>query len=334
VPAAPRFLLALAAIPALAAFAACSGASSAPARDRAPPAPPPPPAPTLDPMSETSLAADLAWLTAPERAGRGSLTAEARATARWIADELRAAGYAPIEQPIPSAPGQVNVIAEHAPLAPRDRTADHAPDRAPVVIVVAHYDHLGVIHGTAHPGADDNASGVAVALAVARDLRRRPSSGRASETFPGRVVWLFTGAEEIGLRGARAFTAAPTLPLDEVRAVYNLDMVGRILAPDGAPRLVAVGLHGDAAITDAAHDAADEAGLALVPVRLGLLTATGQAHRSDDWVFRDAGVRAVHFSTGPHDDYHSPRDTLDRVSRPAVARIARFLRALLERTAR
>jgi Zn-dependent M28 family amino/carboxypeptidase len=343
VPRAPRLLLALAALTALtalAALAACGGASSAPARDRAAPTQlaAPAPAPAPDPMSETSLAADLAWLTAPERAGRGSLTAEARATARWIADELRAAGYAPIEQPIPSAPGQVNVIAEHAPTAPSDRASVRASvrtsDRAPAVIVVAHYDHLGVIHGTAHPGADDNASGVAVALAVARDLRRRPSSGRISETFPGRVVWLFTGAEEIGLRGARAFTAAPTLPLDEVRAVYNLDMVGRIPAPDGAPQLVAVGLHGDDAIADAAHGAADEAGLALIPVRLGLLTATGQAHRSDDWVFRDAGVRAVHFSTGPHDDYHSPRDTLDRVSRPQVARSARFLRALLERTAR
>jgi Zn-dependent M28 family amino/carboxypeptidase len=169
---------------------------------------------------------------------------------------------------------------------------------------------------------------VAVALAVARDLRRRPVSGR--------VVWLFTGAEEIGLRGARAFVAAPTLPLDEVRAVYNLDMVGRNFFESTANReaeLAAVGLPADPALAEAAREAAGEAGLSLVAVRPGLLEIVGEAHRSDDWVFRDAGVLAIHFSTGLNDDYHSPRDTLDKVSRPQLVRIARFLRALVERTA-
>ncbi len=289
-------------------------------------------------MSEASLAADLAWLTAPERAGRGSTTAEARATARWIASELRAAGYAPIEQPIPDAPGQVNVIAELALSAPPAATnAVAAPaGHARAVIVVAHYDHLGVRGGAVHPGADVNACGVAVALAVARDLRRRSISGRAGEPG-GRVLWLFSGAEEIGLRGARAFVAAPPLPLGEVRAVYNLDMVGRDLATSGTPQppqLIAVGLPGDPGISDAAHEAAEQAQLTLIPMRLGFLQAARQAHRSDDWVFRDAGVFAVHFSTGPHDDYHSPGDTPDKVSRSQVLRVARFLRALVERTAR
>lgn len=264
-------------------------------------------------MSEASLAADLAWLTAPARAGRGSLTADARATARWIAGELHAAGYAPVEQPIPEAPGQVNVIAERAGSA-----------GAPAVIVAAHYDHLGTIRGEVYPGADDNASGVAVALAVARALERRPVSGR--------VIWLFTGAEEIGLRGARAFVAAPILPLSEVRAVYNLDMVGREVRADAAPQLAAVGLPGDTAVTDAALDAAGEAGLALAPVPVGLIRASGQTHRTDDWAFRDAGVFAIHLSTGLGDDYHSPRDTLDKVSLPQVRRIARFLLGLVTRT--
>jgi len=275
-------------------------------------------------MSDASVAADLAWLTAPARAGRGSTSPEARATARWLAGELRAAGYAAIEQPIPSVPDQVNVIAE---LAAAPAVAAAAPAAAPpAVIVVAHYDHLGVRGGAIHPGADDNASGVAVALAVARDLQRRPVSGR--------VVLLFTGAEEIGLRGARAFVAAPSVPLAEIRAVYNLDMVGRDVRADAdLPQLAGVGLSADPAATDAALDAAGEAGLALAPVPAGLLPAVGQAHRSDDWAFRDAGVFAVHFSTGLGDDYHAPGDTLDKVSRPQVLRVARFLRVLIDRTA-
>jgi Zn-dependent M28 family amino/carboxypeptidase len=311
-------------------LAACGAARSEPARPpastaAAAPQPAAATVPAREPMSEASLAADLAWLTAPERAGRGSTTPEARATARWIAGELRAAGYTPIEQPIPDVPGQVNVIAELAAAATAHALA---------VIVVAHYDHLGVIRGAIHPGADDNASGVAVALAIARELRRPPISGRNSGGAGGRVLWLFTGAEEIGLRGARAFVAAPTLPLGEIRAVYNLDMVGRELAPDGAPQLAAVGLPGDAAVTDAALDAAGEAGLMLAPVPARVLRIGGQTHRTDDWAFRDAGIHAVHFSTGLGDDYHSPRDTLDKVSRPQLLRTARFLRALVDRTAR
>jgi len=322
---------------ALLALAACGARASEPApRSPAPataPAADAATAPAREPLSEASLAADLAWLTAPERAGRGSTTAEARATARWIAGELRAAGYAPIEQPIPDVPGQVNVIAELAPAGP-----------APAVIVVAHYDHLGVRDGALHPGADDNASGVAVALAVARDLRKRPIPGQPGHAGPpdapppGRVIWLFSGAEELGLRGARAFAAAPPLSLPlllgDVRAVYNLDMVGRELAEDGAPSLIAVGLPGAPGLSGVAYEAADQAGLTLLPVRAGLLSAARQGHRSDDWVFRDAGVPAVHFSTGPHDDYHSPGDTPDKVSRAQTLRVARFLRALVERTAR
>jgi Zn-dependent M28 family amino/carboxypeptidase len=313
------------AVAAVAAVAGCS-ALAAPAA----PAPrvtdltPAAPAPSPDPMTEASLVADLAWLAAPERAGRGSTSPDARATARWLAGELRAAGYAPVEQPIPDVPGQVNVIA--AAPAPASSSSPAAA-ASPAVLVVAHYDHLGVRNGAIHPGADDNASGVAVALAVARDLRRRPVSGH--------VVFLFTGAEEIGLRGARAFAAAPSPPLAELRAVYNLDMVGRELLSDtGAPQLAAVGLAADPDLTGAALDAAAGAGLTLAPAPAGLLSAIGQANRSDDWVFRDAGVFAVHFSTGLGDDYHAPGDTPDKVSRPQLLRVARFLGDLLQRTSR
>ena len=273
-------------------------------------------------MSEPSLAADLAWLTAPARAGRGSASPEARATARWLADQLRAAGYEPIEQPIPDVPGQVNVIAELA-------VPPQSPERAEPaeIVVVAHYDHLGVKGGQLHPGADDNASGVAVALAVARDLQRRPLPVIATPDH-----FLFTGAEELGLRGARAFVAAPTVPLDRIGAVYNLDMVGREIAEGGPPQLAAVGLAADPDVAAAALDAGDEAGLAVALVPISLLRAASQTHRTDDWAFRDAGVFAIHLSTGLGDDYHSPRDTLDKLSVPQALRVARFLRGLDART--
>jgi hypothetical protein len=275
--------------------------------------------PATDPLGQASLAADIEYLTAPERKGRGSSSPEAQEVARWLARELQQAGYSITTMPIPDVEGQVNVIAIYGP---RD-------DQAHTVVVSAHYDHLGVVDGVVHPGADDNASGVAVALAVARDLAAR-------RDVAGRVVFLFTGAEELGLYGARAYAATPSVPLSETRAVFNLDMVGRRFfesTVDSDATLGSVGLPDDMALSDAADAAAAEAGLDLLSVSPSLVALIGEDWRSDDWVFRDLGVPAAHFSTGIHDDYHKPSDTPDRLSYPQMVRIAHFLRGLVARTA-
>jgi peptidase M28-like protein len=285
------------------------------------PAPPPPvdhsPPVVVDLLGEASLVADIHWLTAPARAGRGSRSPEAHATAEWIAGQLRIAGYTPQLQPIADLADQVNVIAAYGPATGR------------AILVVAHYDHLGTIDGRMYPGADDNASGVAVALAIARDLRVHP--------IDGRVVFVFTGGEELGLLGARTYASTPTVPITDIRAVYNLDMVGRHFfasSVDQDARLAAVGLPENAEIADAALRAAETAGLELLSVRAGLLKVVGEDRRSDDWMFRDRGVFAVHFSTGLNDDYHEPTDTEDKLSHPQLVRIAAFLRALVAATAR
>ena len=286
------------------------GACSARAPDPIPPAP----VELRDPLAEPSLLADIAWLTDAARAGRGSQSPAARATAEWLAGELRSAGYRDVlEQPIPSLPGQVNVIAS-------------TPGTGRAVVVMAHYDHLGVQGGALYPGANDNASGVAVALAVARDL--------AIHRIAGRVAFVFTGGEEVDLLGARAFVASPppSLPLAAIRVVYNLDMVGTPLFGNDA-QLAAVGLPDDPDLADVAADAARTAGLALIAVRPGLLTLVGEDRRSDDWVLRDAHVPAVHFSTGLFEQYHRPTDTIDRLSRTQLVRIARFLDTLCRNVA-
>jgi Zn-dependent M28 family amino/carboxypeptidase len=285
----------------------------------APPTVAPPPTPAPPPVaniSEARIAADIAWLTADARGGRGSRSADARATADWLAGELAAACYRPTRQRIPTVPGQDNIIATYG-------------SGAKAVVVSAHYDHLGTIDGAIYHGADDNASGVAVALAVARDLAAR-------HDVRGRVIFVFTGAEEIDLDGARAFVADPPLPLDQIRVAINLDMVGRHLfasAIDEDGGLAAVGLNVDLDVGDAARAAATHAGIHLVEAMPGMLSLVGQDHRSDDWAFRDRGVVAVHLSTGINGEYHTPRDTADRLSHPQLLRIARFLRELVAATA-
>ncbi len=254
---------------------------------------------------------DVEWLCAPARAGRGSQTDDAKAVAAWLVDELTAAGYTPTTQDIGA--GQLNVIASQG-------------RGTPVVLVTAHYDHLGVVDGALHPGADDNASGVAAALAVARDLAAR-------DDVAGRVVFVFTAAEEPGLYGAKAYVAAPAVPLADTKVVLNLDMVGRKFfesAGGGVDATIgAVGLEDGDPLFATAEAAAKDAGLDLLAVAPEMVALIGEDWRSDDWVFRDVGVTAVHLSTGMNPDYHTPNDTVDRLDRAQLVRVTRFLRGLV-----
>src|SRR5688572_26695491 len=89
----------------------------------------------------------------------------------------------------------------------------------PVFVVSAHYDHLGIRDGAIYPGADDNASGVAVLLEVAAYCRKNP--------FRRSIVFAAFDAEESGHRGARAFVASPPIPKGRIALNLNLDMVSR-----------------------------------------------------------------------------------------------------------
>ena len=255
--------------------------------------------------------ADVHWLADPARRGRQDI-ADATATARWIAGELRAAGYTPVMQPVAS---HHNVIAVRG--------------TGPAVLVIAHYDHLGMHGGALYPGADDNASGVAVALAVARVLAKSPPTQR--------VVFVFSALEEDGLVGAYAYVRSPEVPLAETRAVINLDMVGRNLFADATNQeatLAAVGLPEAPELLEHATAAAKDAGLTLAPVSTKTLVLLLQDHRGDDWPFRDAGVPAVHFSSSIHDDYHQPTDTADKLVPAQLVRTAKLVLGILTRFAK
>lgn len=162
------------------------------------------------------------------------------------------------------------------------------------LLVTAHFDHLGVRAGQVYNGADDNASGVAVMLAVAEALRADPPAHT--------VVFAALDAEEMGLVGAQALAEAPPVPLGAVLAVVNLDMVSRgpLWAAGAAhyPHLGAL---------------LREAGLDL---RYGHDTGQGADNwtgASDHAVFHRLGVPFVYFGVEDHADYHEPTDDAARI---------------------
>jgi len=183
------------------------------------------------------------------------------------------------------------------------------------VVIGAHYDHLGRVDGVIHPGADDNASGTAVAVGLARAFAAAGGMGRTL------VVVLF-GAEELGLIGSGHYVANPVVPLARTVAMVNFDMVGRLR---DRPISVAGGDSGSD-LRALASEAAQKEGITV--------NLQGSPFGpSDHSKFYDAGVPVLFFHTGSHDDYHRPTDTADKINADGMARVAAVAVRVIERMA-
>ena len=196
--------------------------------------------------------------------------------------------------------------------------------RGQVVVVGAHYDHLGrettfaadpkagrVIHN----GADDNASGTAAVLELARRLQARPP--RRS------VLFVAFSGEELGILGSSHFVDHSPVPADSVAAMLNFDMVGR-LRDD---KVIVYGT-GTAAELPALLDSANAAGprLAVRPVADGV-------GPSDHSAFYLKRVPVLHFFTDVHPDYHAATDDVEKVNAPGTARVVALAEGVLRRVA-
>ncbi len=212
--------------------------------------------------------------------------------------------------------GRVNVRATYAETV---NVAGLLPGKGPlaqdVVVVGAHYDHLGwggersmkPNEHAIHNGADDNASGVAGVLLAAERARVLLA---ASPSHRALVFALFSG-EEMGLAGSSAFVARPPFPIERARAMLNLDMVGR-LRDD---KLVALGSESAAEWKPAVERLAAEVGIGVA--------ASGDGYGpSDQTSFYAARVPVLHFFTGTHEAYHTPEDDVAAINAEGGAKVA------------
>lgn len=185
------------------------------------------------------------------------------------------------------------------------------------IVIGAHYDHLGHgeqfslapnMVGTPHPGADDNASGTAGLLALARWFGSRPKMKRG-------VVFVAFAGEEIGLLGSSYYVHHPLLPLQNATLMINMDMIGRI-----RDRKVMV-------TGGAAGTALHKALLRLEPkYDLKLQLDDGGVYGSSDHTaFKTKLIPILFFFSGLHSDYHKPSDTWDKIDGPDAVRLLRLI---------
>jgi len=181
------------------------------------------------------------------------------------------------------------------------------------IVVGAHYDHVGwgrpnVAAGepkAVRNGADDNASGVAVMLEVARELARRKPAPRR------RLVFVAFAAEELGLRGSNHYLSSPPFPVEKTAAMVNLDMVGRL-----RQNKLSVFGSGTSPCFESLIDA--------VAARYGFTVTKRPAGTgpSDHAPFNARQIPVLHFFTGVHEDLHKPGDDFEKLNLEGMRRIA------------
>lgn len=187
------------------------------------------------------------------------------------------------------------------------------------VIVGAHYDHLGLgIEGSlapkpggVHHGADDNASGVAGVIELARTFAAAPARQR-------NMLFMSFGGEELGALGSSHYVKNPALPLKDMAAMVNLDMIGRLRED----KLVVTG-SGTSASFKALLEKANTEGLKLS------FNEDGYG-ASDQGVFYAKEVPVLFFFTGAHEQYHRPEDTADLINYDGEAKVLRYVGAVVQ----
>ena len=259
------------------------------------------------------------YLSGAEFMGRGVGTPELDKAAVFIASRFEAVGLLPggsenggwfQEWSDPESKTRMRNVVGILP----GRNPDLARES---VVIGAHYDHLGMngaskeSTGKVHPGADDNASGVAVLLELASRL---PLVANMERTV---VFVAFTG-EEAGRKGSRYFVQnEKRYPLSKVAGMINLDTVGRL----GKGKLIILGSRSAKEWSSLLQETAKL-------LKLEIAESTQDLDGSDQKSFHEAGVPAVQLFTGPHPDYHRPTDSFEKIDGKGLAKVATEARAV------
>lgn len=256
------------------------------------------------------LMAAVTTLADPKFQGRAAGSAGGTAARTWIVDRLMALGV----QTVSGAYAHPFAFTRMTMSGRQEGTGANilgmcigSEPTLPYFVVSAHYDHLGVRNGQIYPGADDDASGVAVVLELAAFCQKSP--------FRHTVVFALFDAEEAGLQGAKAFFVKPPVPVDRIGLNVNLDMVSR----NDKREIFISGTHHSPDLKPVLEEVAKRAPITVLfghdkPVAIagGVEDWTNQ---SDHGPFHDAKIPFVYFGVEDHADYHKPTDTADKINR-------------------
>jgi hypothetical protein len=195
-----------------------------------------------------------------------------------------------------------------------------------LVIITAHYDHIGVDEKEVYNGADDDGSGTVATMEIAEAFAKAKAEGHGPRRS---VMILNVSAEEKGLLGSQYYSENPIFPLENTVANLNIDMIGRVdeQHKDNDNYVYIIGAD---RISQDLHDIGEKMNRTYSNLELDYTFNAEDDpnrfyYRSDHYNFAKNGVPSVFYFSGVHEDYHKPGDTVDKIMFPKLEKISRLI---------
>ncbi|SKA19495.1 Zn-dependent amino-or carboxypeptidase, M28 family [Chitinophaga eiseniae] len=195
-----------------------------------------------------------------------------------------------------------------------------------VVFITAHYDHLGIVDGKINYGADDDGSGTAAVIEMAKAFGKAAREGRRPRRS---IVFMTVSGEEKGLLGSAYYTANPVYPLAKTVVDLNIDMIGRI-DPEHEHDPNYIYIIGDDKISSELRPLSESVNDAYTRFTLDYkFNDPNDPHqfysRSDHYNFARHGIPVIFYFNGTHADYHQPTDTVEKINYELLSRRAQLV---------
>ncbi len=279
-------------------------------------------------FDEESIRKHIKTLASDSMQGRGTGSEGERMAAAYIISEFKKFNLSPLVdsksflQPFTfkaGVHGEGETVTAHNVVAYLDNKASYT------IIIGAHYDHLGLgEHGNSleanskgqiHNGADDNASGVAGVL----ELARHYSTNHVKEKY--NFLFLCFSGEELGLHGSKYFTENPLIDLSKVNYMINMDMIGRLNEQN---KTLMVHGSGTSPVWEPLLNN-------LESERVKIKTDSSGIGPSDHTSFYLKDIPVLHFFTGSHSDYHKPSDDWDKINYTGQADVLHIIAKVIDK---
>lgn len=292
-------------------------------------------------ISVSEIQKHITYLASDSLKGRGTGTDEEKIAAQYIAQHFKKYGLLPLPSPPKNKPSYFYEFTFKKKRHPHDTSTKGMPElkgtnvigfldnKAEKTIVIgAHYDHLGLGHdynsldpspeGKIHNGADDNASGTAGVLELARYFSQNKQFKKYN------ILFMAFSGEELGLIGSKKWTENPNYPLNKIYYMINMDMIGRL--NDSTRKMVIYGVGTSNQWVPLIDSVSKNFSLVIKKDSSGI-------GPSDQTSFYLKDIPVLHFFTGQHSDYHKPTDDADKINYKGEAMILQFIIQLIEKTA-
>ena len=195
-----------------------------------------------------------------------------------------------------------------------------------IIVLSAHYDHVGIENGEVYNGADDDGSGTVALIEIAKAFQKAKKQGNGPKRS---ILFLHVTGEEIGLYGSRYYTENPLFPLSNTVVNLNVDMIGRIGSEkEGNDNYVY--LIGSDKLSQELHDVSEAVNKRYTNLELDYTYNDDNDpnrfyYRSDHYNFAKKNIPVIFYFNGTHKDYHKHTDTPDKIEYELLAKRSRLI---------